>query len=966
MIFQTFLQGKKWQHKDPSVRLEAVTELHQALDPNDDGAADAEKIAADMAHNDPDQTVRLAALAHVRTAPVLQALLEDDNEEVRNAALMQYCRLVSGSAPSSLTSAERTALMQAINERQTLLAILHDCGCDEVGLATLQRLQSEFAIDAATLLEIAAHSNNHTLRHAAAIQIEDQDLLEQLSSLVKHKDKTVLKLCKERLQVLRETEAKNAADAALAIKVCTDIESLANKVIGALSQAQYEYKVSQWQEVSHQADAALQERFSTACAALELKLQEHEKAQQEQALQAQTFADLAAACAASETALAALSAPLTQEQIDQLEQHHHALAALRAQSVAGPEDAGDVLDQAQALLEQLALNIRAFNALEAKHEDLLAMHETLKKLTTKSTAGIKKHRARFEKLFHRQAWPESLPHSALYELCLEMATLVERLSARNEAYLEKLHKDSLAHVAALQAHIEQGQVNEAQRMWDKVQGAIKNADEALQKVLHELLLPYKARIKELIDWKNFATAEKKKELIEEMQGLLDDKMHAGDKAKRIKVLQEQWKSLGHSVQNDSLWAQFNEAARKAFEPCKEYFKERKAKLQSNLAERNKICDELEALVPTLSEDTLNIASLNKIESKAIADWKIYAPVEQAKIKKLQKRFNTVLSDIRQFKRKVLQSNAVRKLELIAQAEKLDLLEDVQEAMNEAKKLQAEWKAIGPSPFKDDRKHWNSFRAACDKLFNKRKNDAAGKPARAAAPAVAAAKSVLSKISDLLRSNTEELVNSRREFKELEESFYEHLKADLRHEKRALQEQFNKLSRLYENKLKAAPDKKSLQLIGQAKNKAEFLEVLERAVLSGKEAADMEEQAEQWQALGRVSDLKQEQALEQRFQALYRGVDKALLKRQAKDNEEKARELSICAEIIADLDTPMADKALRMQVQLKQLKNSFGSREVKSGAQQVSELEVQMLCLGPLEDATRKACVARIDKARSKL
>ncbi len=971
MIFQTFLQSKKWQHKDPSVRLEAVTELNQALDPHEDEASEASKILADMAQNDTDQAVRLAAITHIRTTDILDALQKDEVEEIRNAALMQYCRVVSGSAASELDSAARLALMEAIDDRQILLAVIHDCGCDEVGLASLKRLQEQFSIESDTLLEVAAHSNNHTVRHAAAVQIESPEQLEQLSTLVRQKDKTVLKICKEKLQAIHNKEAKLSADKALASKICEDIESLAHKVIGALSQAQYEYKLSQFDDVKAVADADLLQRFSQASTSLEEKLLAHAQEEQAKALQAKHFQDLAAACNASQTALLELSAPINAEQIAQLELQHHSLIALRAENQTSAEDADSLLAQAKSLIEQLSLNIRAFNALEAKQDDLQDAFVTLKKLTAKNTAGIKKFTTRFEKLFQKQAWPESLPPSELFTQCLEMESLLISLQERNNLYLEKLHKDSLTNIAAMEQHIEQGQVNEAQRLWDKVQGAIKNADDSLKKKLHDLLIPFKPRISELIDWKNFAAAEKKKELITQMQALIESKMHAGDKAKRIKALQEEWKSLGHSVLNDSLWAQFNEAARKAFEPCKEYFKERKTKLQSNLAERNKICEALEALVPSLDEETVNISNLNKIENKAIADWKIYAPVEQAKIKKLQKRFNTVLSDIRQFKRKVLQNNATRKLDLIDKAEKLDQLENVPEALSEAKRLQAEWKNIGPSPFKDDRNHWNAFRAACDKLFNKRKNDAPVKSerggARSSSPAAAAVKGVLSKISDLLRSSTEELVHSRGEFKALEASFYEQLTADLKHEKRALQEQFNKLQRQYESKLKAAPDKKSLQLIGQVKNKADFLESLEKDVFAGKEvASDADYLSEQWQALGRVSDLKQEQALEQRFQALYRGVDKALLKRQAKDNEEKARELCISAEILAEIDTPAGDKALRMQVQLKQLKNSFGSRDSKSPAQQVSELEVQMLCLGPLEPATRKSCEQRIEKARKTL
>ena len=137
------------------------------------------------------------------------------------------------------------------------------------------------------------------------------------------------------------------------------------------------------------------------------------------------------------------------------------------------------------------------------------------------------------------------------------------------------------------------------------------------------------------------------------------------------------------------------------------------------------------------------------------------------------------------------------------------------------------------------------------------------------------------------------------------------------------------------------------------------------MLAGKSVDDIDALAEQWQALGRLADLMQEQTLEQRFHTLSHGADAKLLKKQSKDNEEKAREICIAAEIHAAIESPDSDKPLRMQVQLKQLKNSFGKTS-KSSAQLVSELEMQLMCLGPLEGKARKSFEERIVKAKAKL
>lgn len=989
MIFQKFLQNNKWQHKDPAVRLEAITELSQATDLTDTDAGAAAKIITDLARSDSDTAVRQAAIAQLRSSDTLQTLMAETDLSIQQAALAQYCRVVSGAMPSVLLASERGKLLDAMTEQAHLLAITMDCGCDETGLAALSRLQRELSTAAteteSMLYDVASGSSNHIIRHAAAIAITDTEVLEKLATQMRHKDKGVYKVCKEKLQVVHDAQAQRLADETLAVDICVALESLSNKVIGALSQAQFDYKLAQWQEVFGVADEALTQRFLSARETLHTKINEYATTQQQLALQKQQFESLTAACESLETAIAALQAPLTAAQIEIVEQQGHALKALSAsrssQSSDGDHDreSPDVLKRCKTLITSSEQIVSAFHALEAKRTDIDGVKTEISALTAKGTAGIAKATRKLQKLFDKDSWPKTLPHSELFIECLGLEQQTVQLQERNKVYQDKLHKDSLANIAALEQHVEQGQVNEAQRLWDKVQGAIKNSDENLKRELQEKVAPYTAKIKELMDWKNFAATEKKKELIEHMQALVDGKMHAADRAKRIKALQDEWKKLGHSLHNDSLWTQFNELSHTAFEPCREYFKERKAKLQTNLEERNKICTQLEEFVPTLTAGSLNMASLNKIENKALEDWKLYAPVEQAKIKKLQKRFNAALAALRQFKRKSLQTNATQKLELIAQAEQLDNLESVQDAMSEAKKLQAQWKTIGPSPYKDDRNHWNAFRAACDKVFSKRSSEptpraGGARPASSAArstgaanPAVTISRDALRQISDLLNLNNEELVQSRKQFNDLKDAFLATLTPELKHEKRALQEQFERVSKSYENRLRAAPDKKSLQLIGQVKVKAEFCENLEHNVLSGKGAPDdIDAVTEQWEALGRLPDLMQEQILEQRFHAITHGMDARQLKKQAKDNEEKAREICIAAEIHAAIDPPSTDKALRMQVQLKQLKSSFGNRGNKSAAQLVSDLEMQLMCLGALESAVRKTCENRITQAKGKV
>ena len=103
--------------------------------------------------------------------------------------------------------------------------------------------------------------------------------------------------------------------------------------------------------------------------------------------------------------------------------------------------------------------------------------------------------------------------------------------------------------------------------------------------------------------------------------------------------------------------------------------------------------------------------MNSLESDARRDWKLYAPVEQGKVRQIQKRFYSVMGQIQQLRRKTLSRHGDLKRGLVEQAQQLQELDNHQEAMTRAKALQAEWKQVGPAAFKDERKLWEAFRAA---------------------------------------------------------------------------------------------------------------------------------------------------------------------------------------------------------------------------------------------------------------
>lgn len=408
--------------------------------------------------------------------------------------------------------------------------------------------------------------------------------------------------------------------------------------------------------------------------------------------------------------------------------------------------------------------------------------------------------------------------------------------------------------------------------------------------------------------------EEKKQLIEAMTALKDSDMHLATRARRIRDLQETWHSHGTPDEADPLWQQFNELGREAFEPCKAYFHERKKLMRTNLAERKQICEQLEAWVGALDDEKdADIGEVNRLEKQARDQWKKYAPVPQKQVAALQGRFNEVLKSLRTARRKTLQAHAARKKQLVEQAGALLDAEDLPAALNEAKRLQKEWKQVGPAPHKDERNLWDNFRKHCDALFARRPAPA-GKPGQKRGPAGGKGKPGAG--------------NAGRP---------------------------------------PAPriGKKQQALIDALAPAAKLLREAEEQCLSG-QAPDADALRQQWETIELPSGGEEAAALRQRFEQLTRDPGSAETLRQvARDNAGQARALCIELEIQAGLDSPAEDKALRMQRQLEHLKQGLGQglADAATRSQRLGETITALLCMGPLSADDRKTFEQRLQRIR---
>ena len=73
-------------------------------------------------------------------------------------------------------------------------------------------------------------------------------------------------------------------------------------------------------------------------------------------------------------------------------------------------------------------------------------------------------------------------------------------------------------------------------------------------------------------------APKRRELIAEMQALIGASEDPSALSKRIKLLQEEWRTMTKGIASETgrYWEEFQRASQAAYEPCRKFFDEQRA------------------------------------------------------------------------------------------------------------------------------------------------------------------------------------------------------------------------------------------------------------------------------------------------------------------------------------------------------------------------------------------------------
>jgi hypothetical protein len=247
--------------------------------------------------------------------------------------------------------------------------------------------------------------------------------------------------------------------------------------------------------------------------------------------------------------------------------------------------------------------------------------------------------------------------------------------------------------------------------YDEIVKRLKGAQTALMPKVQEL--------RDIADWQRWANVGIQEQLCEKMEALkaLEDPEAI---AKQVRTLQEQWRQAADvpRAQGEALWKRFKTAHDEAWTRCEAHFAAQSEARGENLAKKTALCERAEAL----ADSTNWIQTADEIK-KLQAEWKTIGAVSRGQEKAIWERFRGACdrfftrrhADLAE-RKTVWADNLAKKEALCAKAEALKDSSEWDTAASEMKRLQAEWKTIGPVKKSRSEAMWQRFRGAADHFF----------------------------------------------------------------------------------------------------------------------------------------------------------------------------------------------------------------------------------------------------------
>jgi len=920
----------KWQSAKSQVRIQAINNLN--IEDGDDL-----HVLDLLAKGDVDAEVR--AVAYQRTpdsGKLLSYIQQEKNSAAQQSAIDRLLMLLNSG--EVVLGSQLEAIVKEL-DTNALASLIEKTKNVELGLLALDGIKEEAILQLyATTLSVSR------LRQVAAERLETESVLEAVLKESKGKDKSVYRIIKTKLNTIYDAHKQVENRDQQLDDLCKSAETLARKPIDPLYVATLEHMQKQWARVQSYANADIQQRFQRASdlcrqAVAASTAEEDEQREVSQKLREATEERLAA-CDQLEEAIKQVSEKdaVTAEYIPAL------TALLSTQQVRWDEaaetssPASDERKRFNSALSVLEKVLAAILALKEHGPELENIVHKILELVAEPSAEINRLKKSFDRLMAAIQWPDIIAKPAILVLSEEAIAHFDSVKGDLAAKEKEAAEKFIGVLDKLSVEVEKGYLKSSNKLLRDANRFLKllpmrKATE-YQKQIRELTV----KVNELRDWQGYVSAPKKEQLCEAMEALVGVDMDPQALANRIKRMQSEWKMLGGSPDSQAIWERFREAADKAYEPCRDYFDNLSGIRAGHLASRQQLVEQLKNYLTSLDWDAADWRAVNEVYEVAKQEWRRYSPVDRKDGKTVQDQFNGLLQQLRDNLDQEFTSNESKRKKLIETAEALVELEDLPDAIQQAKRLQQQWKSVGMVSRREDSKLWRKFRAVCDQIFARREQEKQA-ASEARDTNYTDALYLCEQLEQLAESDLMDLDACLADYAKLKSKF--DAMGSLPKEKHAdVKQRFDVACDACEKIFAGAEKLKQQDQVIELWRKVAVCDELESKLVTSVQANLFEADDVEWGSELEVP--KGAEGIEQRYQQLVALAQSGEVLSDAilQENSDKLQELTVLLEIETGIETPADEQEYRMQLQVSRLSGGLSQRENHQVGQKQRAMQYQ--------------------------
>lgn len=912
MIFKTLFKKKKWLSEKVSERLAAVAELSVE-------EAGNKAVLHELAFNDGDDKVRRATLDKLNDFSLWwQAYKADPSESIKKHSEKVIVSALVGEGSCDIDASLKRQFIEQCNKSTLLEKVLFKLGDESLIVDTLKRLDKEQL----TLQAIAHDDLSLEVKSALLAEIDAEAVLKRL---VKKLPEMLAQQAQTQLLTLQEAKEKPVKLEKQARLLLAQFNALKEKQSFVELQEKLTSYQNQWSELAQSFDILkpgvaeeLTAKAASITQTLEKKLQplEAEHLAQEQALQLQAQQDenyhslnnQLLEIESQVTAAVAQEQEISQESIakdiNHVVQQANELALVEQQK-------SELLKQAESLFNRA----NKVPQIKAAIQSAKSLIEKLAEIPLPTDLPqLNQIRDGFKTL--RNEWNDNeksagiaLPADLLAQFSEVMSPLQSKVKEL-EKEQSQLFNQTRRKLSELENLVRQGRYHSAFGLFKKLSFWMQDLNDYQQNQLSRKWQTVEQDIAKLKDLEVSFSNPKKQELLNDIEQLAKEPLaDATEQAHRVRLLRKNWQSLGHAGDDKEteLNAKFDEFSELAFATCREHYRQLEQEREDNLKAKELILSQLQALADNLEQ--AEVSDWREVESlfvKLGKLWRETGLVDREKVDAVNKQYQSLSKSIKQKISQYHKNNEQLKRELIEKAERLvaqDL--ELNDTINQLKALQNDWQNIGFAGRNQDQKLWQAFRAVNNPVFEQRNSQM-------------------------------------QESKAQQQTLFDELKQQFS----AQETQLEQAESLAEYRAVIDATEAVLQDVkGLDKKLYDKLGKTQQAILkrAQSEIADLRQQQEKQVY---VDLFEAVEALSNGETAQLQGLKPAWQNALNGSSKQARNEVTLKLEIIAGVESPKAEKALRNDIQMTML-----SEKLEGGAQhELAELLEDWLAAGPFTES----------------